>query len=124
VAEHVYRTRVAWSDTDASGRIHFTAPFRWAENAEHELRRELAVPLGSGSLPRRHVEADYLRALSAGDEIELHLRVEALGHTSITFAWKVLSGGERCVEGRHVAVWIDPSGAPQPLPDAARRLLA
>ena len=28
--EHVERTRVAWVDTDAGGRIHFTAAFRWA----------------------------------------------------------------------------------------------
>mgnify|MGYP006195985749 CR=1 FL=1 len=27
------RVRVEWSDTDASGRIHNTAPLRWAEAA-------------------------------------------------------------------------------------------
>ena len=29
--EHRERLRVAWVDTDAGGRIHFTAAFRWAE---------------------------------------------------------------------------------------------
>lgn len=28
---HVAQSRVAWIDTDAGGRIHFTAAFRWAE---------------------------------------------------------------------------------------------
>jgi len=31
---HIERSRVAWVDTDAGGRIHFTAAFRWAELAE------------------------------------------------------------------------------------------
>jgi acyl-CoA thioesterase FadM len=29
--EQVERAHVAWVDTDAGGRIHFTAVFRWAE---------------------------------------------------------------------------------------------
>jgi acyl-CoA thioester hydrolase len=39
VVEQVERARVAWVDTDAGGRIHFTAAFRWAEAAETELMR-------------------------------------------------------------------------------------
>jgi acyl-CoA thioester hydrolase len=46
VIEHVVRTRVAWVDTDASGRIHFTAFFRWAELAETALRHELGLMQG------------------------------------------------------------------------------
>ena len=37
------RLRVEWVDTDASGRIHHTAAFRFAEVVEHELMRELGV---------------------------------------------------------------------------------
>ena len=36
--EHVERLRVAWVDTDAGGRIHFSNAFRWAELAETALR--------------------------------------------------------------------------------------
>jgi hypothetical protein len=32
---HVEPLRVAWVDTDAGGRIHWSAVFRWAELAEH-----------------------------------------------------------------------------------------
>ena len=42
-AEHSQSFRVAWVDTDASGRIHFTAAFRWAEATETSLYRELGL---------------------------------------------------------------------------------
>ena len=58
VVEQAVQTRVAWVDTDAGARIHFTAAFRWAELAETELMRRLGV-LGPewGNFPRRRVEA-------------------------------------------------------------------
>jgi len=48
---------VAWVDTDAGGRIHFTAAFRWAELAETALMRRLGL-IGAtwGDYPRRKVE--------------------------------------------------------------------
>ena len=49
--EHVVRARVAWVDTDAGGRIHFTAVFRWAELAETALRRELGLMQGERPEP-------------------------------------------------------------------------
>ena len=57
MVEEIIRTRVAWVDTDAGGRIHFTSAFRWAEEAETELMRRVGV-LGEqwGSFPRRKVE--------------------------------------------------------------------
>jgi len=41
--EQVERRRVAWIDTDAGGRIHFTAAFRYAEAAETELMRSVGL---------------------------------------------------------------------------------
>ncbi|MBH0121927.1 hypothetical protein I0Q12_21390, partial [Rhodococcus sp. CX] len=43
----VYRSRgvVRFSETDASGRFHYTAALKWAENAEHELYRAAGVPI-------------------------------------------------------------------------------
>jgi len=64
VVEEVIQTRVAWVDTDAGARIHFTAAFRWAEEAETELMRRLGVLKGRwGDYPRRKVEAEYLKVL-------------------------------------------------------------
>ncbi len=122
--EHTLRTRVAWVDTDAGGRIHFTAAFRWAEAAETGLRRELGLMEGWGSYPRRRVEAEFLRVLRFEDEIEVRIRPERLGRTSITYRFDVLRDGEVCVEGRIVAVHVDAQGRPAPLTERERLVLS
>jgi acyl-CoA thioester hydrolase len=121
---HCERFRVGWVDTDASGRIHFTAAFRWVEAAETSLYRKAGVfDGGVGHLPRRHVEVDYLRALVFEDEIEVCVRVASAGTTSITFEWQISRDGETAVRGRHTAVQVDASGQPFPLGDDARNAL-
>ena len=123
-AEHRERLRVAWVDTDAGGRIHFTAVFRWAEAAETTLRRRLGILGDWDSYPRRRVEADYHAVLRFDDELELVLAPERVGETSITWAWTIERGGERCVTGRHTVVHVDAEGRPAALPDAVRAALA
>ena len=93
--EHVERPRVAWVDTDAGGRIHFTAAFRWAEMAEVGLRRKLGLVEGWGDYPRRRVEAEFLKVLVFEDEIEVRIRVERLGTSSITWAFEITRDDER-----------------------------
>jgi YbgC/YbaW family acyl-CoA thioester hydrolase len=119
-AEHVLRGRVAWVDTDAGGRIHFTAAFRWAEAAETTLMREAGMLDGWGDYPRRKVEAEYLRVLRFEDEFELRLWVDRLGTTSITYAWEISSAGEVCIRGAHTVVHVDRDGAPGELPERIR----
>jgi YbgC/YbaW family acyl-CoA thioester hydrolase len=123
VIEQVEQTRVAWIDTDAGGRIHFTAAFRWAEAAETALMRRLGVLDRWGSYPRRHVEAEYVKVLVFEDEVEVRLRVESVGNTSITYAWEISSGGDVHVTGRHTVVHVDDLGAPAPLPESLRAAL-
>jgi YbgC/YbaW family acyl-CoA thioester hydrolase len=122
--EHVERTRVAWVDTDAGRRIHFTAAFRWAELAETGLMRKLGLLDGWGNYPRRRVEAEYRKVLVFEDEVDVRLWVEAVGRTSITYAWEISKEGEPYVEGRHTVVHVDPAGRPAPLPDRVRAALA
>ena len=121
---HVEHTRVAWVDTDAGGRIHFTAAFRWAEAAETALGRSLGLLDEWGDLPRRAVEAEYLHVLRFEDEIEVELRPDRVGETSVTYAWEIRRDGEVCVRGRHTAVHVDADGRPTPLPERMRTALS
>ncbi len=123
MAEESFRTRVAWVDTDAGGRIHFTAAFRWAEQAEVALSRRLGLLEAWGNYPRRRVEAEYLKALVFEDEIEVLLRVDSVGTTSITYVWEIAKDGEPYVRGRHTVVRVDREGRPQELPQTVRQLL-
>jgi acyl-CoA thioesterase FadM len=122
--EHVERARVAWVDTDAGGRIHFTAAFRWAELAETGIRRKLGLLEEWGSYPRRRVEAEFLKVLVFEDEIEVRIRPERLGETSITWAFEIARDGEVCVRGTLVVVHVDDDGSPAPLTDAERAALS
>src|SRR4029453_3377069 len=114
---HVERTRVAWVDTDAGGRIHFTAAFRWAEAAETALGRSLGLLGEWSNLPRRAVEAEYLHVLRFEDEIEIELRPERVGETSVTYAWEIRRAGQVCIRGRHTAVHVGGGGRPATIPE-------
>jgi YbgC/YbaW family acyl-CoA thioester hydrolase len=117
---HSDRRRVAWIDTDAGGRIHFTAAFRYAEGAETALMREAGLLDEWGDYPRRHVEAEFRKVLRFEDDVETRIRVDRLGTTSITYAWEIVRDGDVCITGRHTAVHVDSGGRPAPLPDRVR----
>ena len=117
------RGRVAWVDTDAGGRIHFTAAFRWAEAAETGLMRELLLLGEWGDYPRRKVEAEYLKVLRFEDEFEVRLFVERVGTSSITYGWEISREGDLCVRGRHTVVHVSRAGLPESLPEKVRSAL-
>ena len=121
---HVTQSRVAWVDTDAGGRIHFTAAFRWAEAAETALLRSLGLLDGWADYPRRKVEAEYLAVLRFEDEFELELATDHVGTTSVTYVWEIRRDGDICIRGRHTVVHVDAEGRPAPLSAEARRALA
>lgn len=123
MASHREQLRVLWIDTDAGGRIHFTAAFRWAEAAELGLYRDLGLTERVPGLPRRHVEADYHRVLVFDDEIEVTLSVAEVGRTSVTFEWQITRDGELAIDGRHTVVHVDADGRPEPIDDAMRAAL-
>jgi acyl-CoA thioester hydrolase len=120
---HVARSRVAWIDTDAGGRIHFTAAFRWAEAAETALLRSLGLLEDWADYPRRAVEAEYIAVLRFEDEFELELAPERVGTSSITYGWEIRRDGDVCIRGRHTVVYVDAGGRPAPLSAAARAAL-
>jgi YbgC/YbaW family acyl-CoA thioester hydrolase len=121
--EHVERLRVAWVDTDAGGRIHFSNAFRWAEQAETTLRRELGILEGWGDYPRKHAEAEFHDVLRFEDEIDVRITPERLGRTSITWRFEITRENQLCVEGRMVVVHVGDDGRPIPLTDDERKAL-
>ena len=122
--EHVERLRVAWVDTDAGGRIHFSNAFRWAELAETSLLRRLGLLERWGDYPRKHAGAEFHKVLVFEDEIDVMLRVERVGRTSITYAWTIAKDGEVYIDGRHTVVNVDRDGRPEPLSDDVRAALS
>ncbi len=81
---------VPFHDVDSTGRIHFTAIFRYMEIAEHELRRLIGFPEATSfkgiAFPRVHVECDFRGAIRYDDELTVEARVDRVGHSSWTVA--------------------------------------
>ena len=125
---HVERLRVRWVDTDASGRIHYTAAFRYFEAAEWELFRRAGIPLRGHQetfgFPRVSVSATFHAPLYADDEIAVHIRPERVGTTSITFALEVFHEEILCISGTVTSVFIGDQGRPIAVPEPIRQAFA
>lgn len=130
------RRRVEFRDTDAAGIVHFSAFFFWMESAEHELLRGAGLRVidrGTDgvevSWPRVSASCDYVAAVRFGDEIDVAVAVEAIGRSSVTYAFTFTHVGGVVARGRVVAVHcrMHPGRKPEPvaLPaDVAARLRA
>ncbi|QXJ21382.1 acyl-CoA thioesterase [Actinomadura graeca] len=126
MAEHAYAEDrpVVWADTDAGGRVHWSAVFRWAEAAEHAFLRTLGWDPGeAGTYPRRSAEAAYHRPQRFGQRCELRLDVERVKNCSVTFGWTVVCEGRTCAAGRHTVVHVNEDDRPAPWPDHLRTAL-
>lgn len=124
---HSARLRVAWVDTDTSGRIHYTAAMRYFEQVEHGLMREVYAELGNEprmNLPRVHVEADYKAELRFDDEVDCSVRVASVGRSSVTYEYRVLRlDGVEAVLGKIVAVAVGEDGRPTAISARCRTAL-
>jgi YbgC/YbaW family acyl-CoA thioester hydrolase len=126
-----WRSRIRVVDTDVSTRIHYSALFRHLEAAETEFLRSIGLEYSRWfekgySLPRIHVEADYLAPLCFDDEIDTEVRVERIGESSLTLGFRVvkIATGEEAARGRLVGVCMDiRSGKSTPIPAVIREAL-
>jgi len=105
------RRRIEFRDTDAAGIAHFSAFFFWMESVEHELLRAAGVAVVDrgadqvdASWPRVSASCDYASAVRFGDELDITVSVEAIGRTSVTYAFAFAHEGRSVARGRVVAV--------------------
>jgi len=126
-ASIVVRRRVAWNETDAAGHNHFTAVFRWLEEAEHSLLRAIGAATAMiARIPRVHIDVDYHDRLYFGEVIDVRVGVVRVGTSSCAFEFEVLKAdGVRAISGNYVIVHASStaSGA-APWPAAMREALA
>ncbi|MFE4197933.1 acyl-CoA thioesterase [Paenarthrobacter sp. NPDC056912] len=110
---------VEWVDTDASGHQHNSAILRWVEAAEAELFRSLELPDYFPSAPRVQQVINYKAKLWFGQRITATVKIHALGRTSLTMAFEVVSdGGDVAAFGTVTTVHL-PNGSTsaQPWPE-------
>jgi acyl-CoA thioester hydrolase len=98
--------RVAWNETDAAGHNHFSAAFRWIEEAEHDLYFGLGFDMSIiDRVPRVHIDIDYSARLYFNDSITVRVVVERVGTSSCTLAFQInKEGGPVAISGSYVIV--------------------
>ncbi len=106
--------RVEFSDTDLAGIAHFTAFFRYMEEAEHALRRQVGgsvmqpAPGGAAgehiSWPRVSAKCDYTAAAKFEDVLDIDVLIVRLGERSATYAFSFSLGGRPIAQGEMTSV--------------------
>ena len=125
----IHRVRVAFVDTDASGRIHFTAMLRFFETAEQEFLRSLGfnyhdAPKDMG-FPRVRVECEYRSAVTFDDALDIAVTVKRVGTSSYTLDFVATKGDTIAANGSIVVVCVDRrEGRSRAIPEELRRALA
>ncbi len=121
-----FQTRIRFIDTDASGRIHYTAMFRYFESAEIEFMRtlDLVYKERDFTFPRVHVECDFRIALQHDDLIDIEVCLAKLGRSSIRMEFRTLRGGDVAATGVIVVACVARNTQRAiPIPDFLRRKL-
>lgn len=85
--------RVTFSETDAAGIVHFSNFFRYMEDAEHAMLRELGLSVhrsigdDTAGFPRVSATCDYRRPLRFEDVFTIDVSVRDKSDKSITYAF-------------------------------------
>jgi acyl-CoA thioester hydrolase len=78
--------RVAFSDTDAQGVVYYGRYMPYFDSARTEFHRHLgAVHLDNVDFAMRAVSVDYVAGARFDDLLEIFVRVERIGRTSMTY---------------------------------------
>ena len=103
--------RVEFVDTDMVGLVHFSNFFRYMEAAEVELLQSLGLSVTSQpagdqkvSFPRRAASCDFVGPARFGDLLDIEVRIEKVGRSSITYVFSFVNRGQPVAHGRITAV--------------------
>jgi acyl-CoA thioester hydrolase len=89
-----YRRRVQFSETDLAGIAHFSAFFRFMEEAEHALWRAAGLSIGAadetGGWPRVSAAFEFKSPLRFEDEFEVTVYLTEITRRSIRYSFTIM----------------------------------
>jgi acyl-CoA thioester hydrolase len=130
VTEYAFsaRTRVGFSDTDAQGIVYYGRYNPFFDLARVEYLRSLGLLNyeGRGEFVMRANDVEYFAPARFDDELEIHVRVERIGRTSITYEFAAYKQPENTltVTAHQTLVYVDRTGREAiPIPDDYKETL-
>jgi YbgC/YbaW family acyl-CoA thioester hydrolase len=101
--EFQLRRRVQFYETDVAGIVHFSWFFRYMEEAEHALWRELGLsihpPQSDIGWPRVSASCDFHRALRFEQEFDVYIRVTDVTKRTISYSCVMTQDGQKIATG-------------------------
>jgi acyl-CoA thioester hydrolase len=126
-AEHHYRARVYFEDTDLSGIVYHANYLRYMERARSDMLRlagidqRVAMESGEGAWAVTDLTIKYRSPAKLDDDLLVVSTVEAVRGASVIIAQRILrSHGtltrETLTDGRVTAAFLSPEGRPRRQP--------
>jgi len=106
----IIKRRVAFSEVDLAGVVHFSRYFRYLEDAEHAFFRARSLSILADAegnkigWPRVNCSFDYHGPLHFEQEFEIRFSIEKMGKKSITGVVQIFAGDKKVAEGRSTNV--------------------
>lgn len=129
---HRIKHRVAFSETDMAGVVHFSNYFRMMEAVEHDFFRQLGLSIVMThealeiGWPRVAASCEFFGPLRFEDEVELVMTVTKVGEKSFNYEVEFLWEGRRVALGKMTSVcceMLDTGMRAIPIPEGIRRKL-
>lgn len=127
---HAHGRVVAFQDVDAAGIVFYARVFDYFHDAYVDFLRDRGAPLeaalrdGAWVAPLTRAEAEYVRPLRFGDEIEVVVAAIDLEETEYTVDYRLEHQGRVAAVGRTRHVSVDPEAFRRTaVPEILRRAL-
>jgi YbgC/YbaW family acyl-CoA thioester hydrolase len=125
-----HRLRVRWSEVDLQKIVFNPHYLMYLDTAMGEYWRALALPYEAtmqqlgGDLYVKKASAEYHASARYDDLLDIGLRCERIGNSSIRFGGGVFRGGQLLVQGELIYVFADPaSQTARPVPPPLREIM-
>jgi YbgC/YbaW family acyl-CoA thioester hydrolase len=108
--------RVEFAETDVSGNVHFSAFFRYMEEAEHGLWRASGLtifdPESDIHYPRLTTSFEFHSPLRFEDEFEICIQISAITRRTVRYTCVLTCGDRKVATGTLVIVCVNMRSRP------------
>lgn len=134
MAEFTTERAVEWGDCDPAGIVWYPNYYRWMDGAFQDLaaacgfsQRSLREEHGMIGTPLVDTGCRFESPAAHGDRLTIDVRIERVGTSSLTLAYRFAVGERKTAEGFETRVFARPAPAggieAAAIPDAARAAL-